>query len=258
MGGNFESFCHQARARVTSLVTGTHGGLVRWVGGAARGPALSANSLARQQEETVTGITPPVVSSLVHATDEELVAGVMCASEVHFTQLYDRFFPRVFGFVYNRVRDNADVEEIVQDTFSAVFESMGSYRGQSSLLSWIFGIARNTANNALRRKKIRDQYVDQTLPESVHEAAGDANRSPEELLHMRRFVDAFYERLESVSEWQSDIFRMRHLEDLSIREICERTERSSDAVRSSLYRVKNLLIQGTGSRGNAVRSENSE
>ena len=219
---------------------------------------MRANALAHQQEETATGVTPQDVSSLVHATDEELVAGVMCASEGHFRQLYERFFPRVYGFVYNRVRGNADVEEIVQDTFAAVFESMGSYRGQSSLLSWIFGIARNTANNSLRRKKISDQYVDQTQPEIIHETVSAADDSPEDLLHMRRFVDVFCERLESVSEWQSEIFRMRHLEDLSIREICERTQRSSDAVRSSLYRVKNLLVQGSGLRGNAVRTENPE
>lgn len=193
-----------------------------------------------------------------HATDEELVAGVVCASEVHFRQLYERFFPRVYGFVYNRVRDNADVEEIVQDTFAAVFESIGSYRGQSSLLSWIFGIARNTANNSLRRKKIRDQYVDRTQPEIVYETVGISNHSPEDLLHMRRFIDGFCERLESVADWQSEIFRMRHLEDLSIREICERTQRSSDAVRSSLYRVKSLLVQGSGLRENLVRSENPE
>jgi len=196
-------------------------------------------------------------ADLGHAADEDLVAGILCASEAHFQQLYDRFFHRVYGFVYNRVRHNADVEEIVQETFTAVFESIGNYRGKSSLLSWVFGIARNTANSTLRSAKFRTESMDQFGPELNHLAFSSTNCSPEEQLNMRRSADAICERLESVSSWQSEIFRMRHLEDLSIKEICERTDRSSDAVRSSLYRVKSLLLEGMGTKEALDRSASS-
>ena len=63
---------------------------------------------------------------------------------------------------------------------------------------------------------------------------------------MRRYADAIKIQLNSVAEWQSEVFAMRHLENMSIREISERTERSSDAIRSSLYRVKRLLVETAG------------
>ncbi len=58
-----------------------------------------------------------------------------------------------------------------------------------------------------------------------------------------RFAEAMDDRLESIASWQSEIFAMRHLDDMSIREISSKTHRSSDAVRSSLYRVKRLFLE---------------
>ena len=67
--------------------------------------------------------------------------------------------------------------------------------------------------------------------------------SPEEELDMSRYIEAIRFQLESVGEWQAEIFVMRHMQDLSIKEISERTARSSDSIRSSLYRVKRLLVE---------------
>jgi len=70
-------------------------------------------------------------------SDQELLEGIRRSSEADFNLLYDRYFQRVFGFVYSRLRNRADTEEVVQETFTAVFYSIDAYRGQSSLLSWI-------------------------------------------------------------------------------------------------------------------------
>jgi len=179
-------------------------------------------------------------------SDAELVEGIVCGSEESFNELYDRYFRRVYGFVYNRFGSRADVEEIVQETFTAVFESIGNFRSRASLLSWIFGIARNTANNHLRCAKVRDERIGQTEPEFVQAMHAMSNCSPEEQLNMKRCADDISVSLESVATWQHEIFVMRHVEGLSIAEICVRTERSSDSVRSSLYRVKNLVVSAVG------------
>ena len=90
---------------------------------------------------------PRCEDSLAEQTDEQLLAGLREGSEGHFTQLYERYFRRIYTFSYARVRNEADAEEIAQETFLAVFRSIGAFRGQSSLLSWIYGIAKNTANS---------------------------------------------------------------------------------------------------------------
>ena len=70
-----------------------------------------------------------------------------------------------------------------------------------------------------------------------------ASCTPEEHLSLQRCTEAIEERLSGVADWQAEIFVLRHVEDLSIGEIAERMSRSHDAVRSSLYRVKRLLLE---------------
>ena len=180
---------------------------------------------------------------LASLSDAELLDGLRSGSELHFNELYHRYFQRIYSFVYARMRNHADAEEVVQETFTAVFRSFASYRGQSSLLSWIYGIAKNTLNNSLRRSTTESKRLDALDPEIVRPSSSISNCGPEDQLSMRRYAEAISERLESVSQWQSEIFVMRHLQNLSISEISERTSRSSDAIRSSLYRVKRILFE---------------
>jgi len=176
-------------------------------------------------------------------SDQQLLDGLRQGSELHFNELYRRYFQRIYSFVYTRMRNHADAEEVVQETFTVVFRSFESYRGTSSLLSWIYGIAKNTLNNSLRRMKTEGQRLDALEPEVFRPPSLIADGNPEEQLTLRRYAQAINERLESVSEWQSEIFVMRHLQNMSIQEISEVTDRSSDAIRSSLYRVKRVLLE---------------
>jgi RNA polymerase sigma-70 factor (ECF subfamily) len=191
------------------------------------------------------GLSPPAESAVSSLADAELVAGIREGSEPHFNELYQRYFQRVYNFTFLRVRNHADAEEIVQETFTVVFRSVDAFRGQSSLLSWIYGIAKNTANNHLRRSRTRDSWMEKAEPELLRPSGGIEGSSPEEHLTLRRFAKAINQRLEAAADWQAEVFVLRHLENLSIPEISRRTARSNDAVRSSLYRMKRLLVEAS-------------
>jgi RNA polymerase sigma-70 factor (ECF subfamily) len=177
--------------------------------------------------------------------DAELVGAIKEGSEAHFNELYQRYFQRVYNFTFLRVRNHADTEEIVQETFTAVFRSIDAFRGQSSLLSWIYGIAKNTVNNQLRKARTRDVWMERAEPELLRPSAGIDSCTPEDHLSLRRYAEAITERLGAVAEWQAEVFVLRHVENLSIQEISLRTARSSDAIRSSLYRMKRLLVEAS-------------
>ena len=185
-------------------------------------------------------------------TDQELLEGLRAQSELHFAELYDRYFQRIYNFVYARIRNHVECEEIVQETFIAVFRSFGNYRAQSSLLSWIYGIAKNTTNNSLRRARTQNERIDLVEESELGPASSLGVHSPDQLLDLHRFGDELSERLEQVADWQAEIFAMRHLENLSIPEISKRTNRSSDAVRSSLYRVKRIFFEAAHPGGTYV------
>jgi RNA polymerase sigma-70 factor (ECF subfamily) len=176
-------------------------------------------------------------------TDQVLIDGIGSGSELHFNALYRRYFQRIYNFVYGRIRNHSDAEEIVQETFTVVFSSMGNYRGRSSLLSWIYGIAKNTANSTLRQAKNHTRQLQEVRPEQLRPNPSLGTCSPEEKLAIQRYLGSVEDQLEQLGEWQAEIFEMRHLRNMSIGEISEQTQRSSDSVRSSLYRVKRLLLE---------------
>ena len=182
-------------------------------------------------------------ADLEGASDEVLVQCIRAGDETAFGVLYDRYFRRVYNFSYARLRNRGDAEEAAQDTFTAVFRSIDAFRGQASLLSWMYGIAKNTVNNQIRRAKAHEQRIERAQSELSGPAFALEAYTPEERLSFRRSAHAVEDALTSVTSWQAEVFMLRHFENLPIQEIADRVARSNDAVRSSLYRVKRLVVE---------------
>jgi RNA polymerase sigma-70 factor (ECF subfamily) len=194
-----------------------------------------------------SGSSPATRRLITTASDNELVEGVREGSEPHFNALYERYFQRMYSFVYVRSRNRADTEEIVQEVFTAVYRSVAAWRGQASLASWMYGIAKNTVNNHIRRAKSQELRIERAESELVRSRYSLDHCSPEEHLNLSRCEAAIRDRLTSVSEWHAEAFVLRHFENMSIGEIATRVSRSNDAVRSSLYRMKKLLVEAVDS-----------
>jgi len=180
------------------------------------------------------------------SSDEDLFLGVRRGSEAHFNALYHRYFQRIYSFIYVRLRNHADTEELTQETFAAVFRAAGSYGGRAAPLAWVYGIAKNTVSSHLRRKRLYGERLAQAGPGPLMTTSPTWSFSPEEQLSLDRCAEELDRKLRSVSAWQAEAFYLRHVEDLSIAEICQRTKRSNNAVRSGLYRVKRLLVEAAG------------
>lgn len=196
----------------------------------------------------------PVAPTLQPQTlsDQDLVEGIRSGSELHFNELYRRYFQRIYNFTYVRIRNHADTEELVQEAFTAVYGSIANYRGRSSLLAWVYGIAKNTVNNHLRRVKNQEERLEQARPRLSQAPSRLAGGDPEEQLVMQRYAAAIHDCLANVTPWQAEVFVLRHVQNLPIQEIARRTRRSNDAIRSSLYRVKRLLVEAGELEGAAA------
>lgn len=175
--------------------------------------------------------------------DEALLDGVKRGSEPHFNALYARYFGRIYGFMQARLRNRADAEELTQEVFTAVFRSAAGYGDRATPLSWIYGVARNTLLNHLRRVQLERAREIRITADALAQPAPEWAYTPEEFYRQGRLRAEFERRFAALAPWQLDAFCLRHVEDLPIAEISRRTTRSADAVRSGLYRAKRLLIE---------------
>lgn len=87
------------------------------------------------------------------ASDEELVGRVAGGDRGAFAALYDRLAPRVFGLLLRLVRNQADAEDVLQDTFLRVWELAPRFDGgRCPAAGWVLMIARCRAVDRLRRR----------------------------------------------------------------------------------------------------------
>jgi RNA polymerase sigma-70 factor, ECF subfamily len=83
--------------------------------------------------------------------DEALVAAVAAGSEIALRALYERHAPWLLIRLSRRCADDAVVEEVVQDTFVAIWRGAGRYREQGAVPAWIWGIGIRRLIDRLRR-----------------------------------------------------------------------------------------------------------
>ena len=186
--------------------------------------------------------------SIVEApiSDEELIERICGDDHAAFDLLYERYFPRVYGYVKRRLANPADAEETVQEVFINVFSSLDSFRGDAPFAAWVLGVSRRTVANRFKKK----QHV--TIP--LEDPDGDApdTRLPA-VLHGEPTPLEHYECTERVarmeaaareqlSEDQWRLFSLHHLEHSPVREIARFLDKSEDAVKSNLYRARKLLL----------------
>jgi RNA polymerase sigma-70 factor (ECF subfamily) len=175
-------------------------------------------------------------------SDLDLIEAIRNGDEAAFTIVYERYFQRVHNFAFARLHNRADAEEVAQDTFTVVFRSAGGYQGKASLLSWVYGIAKNVVNNHLRRSQAYHARLQRSEGGLARSAGSLDLCTPEEALSLRRCSDALDESLSGLKDWQAEAFELRHFDDLAIQDIADHMSKSNDAIRSSLYRVKRLVV----------------
>lgn len=177
--------------------------------------------------------------------DDALVERVVAGDPEAFEILYDRYLPRVYGFVRKRLRNRADCEEAVQDVFFAVFSSLSSFRGDAPFAAWVLGIARRTVASRFKKKHhptVPLEFDDE--PEAVDLTGPVVQRSATPLEHYecRERLVHIERAAARLSTEQRRMFELHHLNHRSISDIATVTSRSEDAVKSNLYRVRRTLL----------------
>ena len=84
------------------------------------------------------------------AHDRRLLKGVVLGDEDAMAELYNRYFPRLFSFLYRLSRDYGLTEEVANDAMLVVWRSGDKFRGESRVSTWILGIGYRQCMNGLR------------------------------------------------------------------------------------------------------------
>lgn len=200
-----------------------------------------------------TALAPSVGSDNLHqllppAEARDLLRRAQAYEERALTRLYNVFSDRVFRFIYYRIQDRARAEDLTNEVFVRMLESVEKFRpvGDDAslvLTGWIFTIARNLIIDDYRRAKVR---ATDPLPENDQDLPDDAFDMD---LHLTR-AD-LQKALGQLTEEQQTVLLMRFEEgftSIQIAKMLGKTEMAIKALqRRGLAAMARLLQSGQDS-----------
>lgn len=155
-----------------------------------------------------------------------------------FAEIYDHYFPRIYGYILYRLQDTQLADDLTAQTFEEALSGIIRYQPErGSFAVWIFAIARNIIKKHLRAQKIR-QWV--SLDAIVHQAADDTPHLEEVLLHQDRLAHLIH-HLSELDDRQRDLIALKFSAGFTNRRISKLTGLSESNVGVILYRTLRRL-----------------
>lgn len=195
-------------------------------------------------------LSPLPAAARGEITDEALAARAAAGDGGAFDALVVLFTDRVFGVAFRMLGDRAEAEDLTQEVFVTLHHSLGTFRGESKLSTWIYRITKNRCLNRLKFLKRRrvgehadlsDPVVENACVDPLTRAGG--RQDPHNKLGHGELSALLEGCLLELPEEQRSLVVLRDLEDLSYDEIVEVTGLALGTVKSRLHRARAALAK---------------
>jgi len=186
--------------------------------------------------ETQPTSTPEYASDI-----SRLAASARDGNRFAFQQLVGQMEPRIFRMIFYRTRSREDAEDICQDVFLQAYRSLKRLKEPERFASWLFRIAVNRVNDYHRRQKFRSLFS--PLNDQNREGEDNADLPAEhstdtvEAIVRKEFWQKVQAMLGQLSKMEQEVFLLRFLDDLGIKEIAEVLHKSESTIKTHLYRA---------------------
>jgi RNA polymerase sigma-70 factor, ECF subfamily len=182
------------------------------------------------------------------ASDRALVARLKAGDEAAFEEVLKRYELKVFNLTRGMLRHDDDAQDALQETFLSVYKNIGRFKGDSSLSTWIYRIAVNSALMKKRKGKREEKKVtiDEYMPEfddTGHRVAvvPDWHPAVDQMLLNKELGAMLRQWIAELPSDYRTVFLLRDQEELGNDEVAAILGLSVAAVKSRLHRARLYL-----------------
>lgn len=181
-------------------------------------------------------------------SEEALIKQAQAKSPEAWSLIYERYFTRIYTYVYYRLRNRELAEDLASQVFVEALSGIGRYRYTGRpLLAWLYRIAHNITVDHIRRAS-RDP-ARQALPEEIH--GGDSTEA------LAEKTDIF-QALERLRPEQQQVVILRFMEGLTSNEVASVMRKSEAAVKALQVRALQALRRELGAGFDGLQLRGSE
>jgi len=163
-------------------------------------------------------------------SEKDLVCRAIKGDEEAFARLYEGHFDKIYRYIYLRLGNQAEAEDLTQDVFVKVLEAIGSYKWRNvPFASWLFRIAHNQVVDYLRKgSKVEKVALEDDL-------ASLDEQNPELIAEQNLEVEEIIGHVKKLSPAQREVISLRFGSGLSVAEVAEALEKSKGTVKALQY-----------------------
>ncbi len=177
---------------------------------------------------------------LSNISDQELVKNYINGDNHSFEILLNRHKNRVFAFIMSKVKNKDLSEDIFQDTYVKVVNSLqkGKYNEEGKFLPWVMRIAHNLVIDHFRKQK-KMQMIRSNNEFDIFDVIKDSKINADEKLIKDQIFSDLNSLIDKLPSDQKEVLRMRYYEELSFKKIAEHFDIS---INTALGRMRYALI----------------
>jgi RNA polymerase sigma factor (sigma-70 family) len=174
-------------------------------------------------------------------SDYELIQRFIKGEQSCFEQIIHRHINKVFAYISLYIRDQALAEDLFQDTFMKVIQSVktGKYQDNGKFISWVMRIAHNLIIDHFRRIKQMNTISNDDYESDLFNSKKLAESTVEDDMIRRQIQKDVRKMISHLPEDQREVVILRHYAGLSFKEIAEITDVS---INTALGRMRYALI----------------
>jgi RNA polymerase sigma-70 factor (ECF subfamily) len=179
--------------------------------------------------------------------DNVLVLRVQRGDKVAFELLFTKYQRRVSRLVSRFIRSEAEVEDVVQDSFIKAYKALANFRGDSAFYTWLYRIAVNTAKNylvAASKRPISLSQFEKNDDDDFEEDRFISNSTtPESELITKQIAETVNKTIDELPADLREAIMLREIEGMSYEDIAEAMECPIGTVRSRIFRAREAISQ---------------
>lgn len=177
--------------------------------------------------------------------DTKIVKRFAKGDQKAFEEIYNFYKNSLYLFSVTLLRNQADAEEVVQETFVKVYQKIGTLKDYKTFHSWIFTINHNNAIKLYHKGKRQMVLDDEDLVENIV----TSNESQKEDLDKQEVINVIKDELDQLPEKFLVVGQLRFLDGLTTKEISEVLEIPEGTVKNRLNRIRNTIKPNLNEKG---------
>jgi RNA polymerase sigma-70 factor (ECF subfamily) len=177
--------------------------------------------------------------------EAQMIASILAGDTEQYHELIRPYERGVYKMALSFMKNEADAEDVAQESFLKAFRRLADFRGQAKFSTWLISITVNAARGRLRRQRlVRMDSLDETPEEGGHVSPAllrDWREVPSEALERKEIREMLRAAIGGLAPIYREVVMLRDVEELSVEETATALTISVASVKTRLHRARIML-----------------